>query len=143
MRILSVIVSRVWVNTVSGRTASIYGAAPWTSPAGKAEWEMVSRGFTWEMDNNTIGCGRVPAATREEAEAFMADWNGRLDAAALASLPGMIAANVAEIERCAARVATAAYPAAKRAALRSLKEAKARWAACVARLDALTTSKAA
>lgn len=81
MRIIGIIPSRVYVHT-SGATASIYGACPWTSEAGKAEWRIVERGFTYEMSNGTVGCGRVPEATREEAEAFMARYNARFSGGA-------------------------------------------------------------
>lgn len=80
MRIVEVIVSRVWLHK-SGRTASIYGACPWTGVPGdtRADWKMVERGFTWEMSNGTIGCGRIPAKTHAEAEEVMRAWNTKLD----------------------------------------------------------------
>lgn len=144
MRILSVIVSRVWVNTVSGRTSSIYGACPWVASSEKANWEVVSRGFTWEMDNNTVGIAGVNnKPTREEAEAFMAEWNGRLDAEARASLPGMIEINRKRVAEAEAEVKEANYTAWKNAAKRRLKEAKSTLAACEARLASLITAKAA
>jgi hypothetical protein len=76
MRITSVIPSRQWEH-VSGRRASIYGSLPWTSEADKANWTMVTSGWTWELDNGTIGLGRVPAKTKEEAEALMHKFNNR------------------------------------------------------------------
>lgn len=78
MRIVQVIPSRVWVNRVTGQRASIYGAAPWTSEADRANWEMVNQGFTWELSNGTVGLGRVPASTREEAEKVMHAHNARM-----------------------------------------------------------------
>lgn len=138
MRMTRVIESRVWENSLTGRTASIYGAAPWVGPRPEG-WSIVSRGWTWEMDNNTIGAGRAPAATKAEAEAIMAAWNGRLDAEARASLPAMIECNKADIARATAEVAEATYPAWKRAAKRRLTEAKARLAGCEARLATLTS----
>jgi hypothetical protein len=80
MRIVEVIVSRVWLHK-SGRMASVYGACPWTGAPGdtREDWKMVERGFTWEMSNGTIGCGRVPAKTREEAEEIKRVWNAKLD----------------------------------------------------------------
>lgn len=82
MRILEVVSSRVWVNKLTGSTASIYGAAPWTGASGntRADWTVETRGFTWAMSNGTIGFGRKAAATREEAEAVMKDFNAKLDA---------------------------------------------------------------
>jgi hypothetical protein len=76
MRVWEVIPARRWRHT-SGRSASVYGALPWTSDAGKAEWTMETSGWTWRMSNGTVGLGRVPAATREEAEAVMARVNAR------------------------------------------------------------------
>jgi hypothetical protein len=72
MRVLEVIPSRRWRH-VSGRTASIYGALPWTGAGGntQADWKMETSGWTWVNDNGTIGLGRPPAATREEAEEVM------------------------------------------------------------------------
>jgi hypothetical protein len=134
---VKVIESRVWENSLTGRTASIYGAAPWVGPRPDG-WSVVTRGWTWEMDNNTIGAGRVPAKTEAEAEAIMAEWNGRLDATARTCLPTMIEANRADVARYTAEVAEANYPAWKRAAKRRLSEAKARLAGCEDRLAALT-----
>lgn len=79
MRILEVIPARHWVNVRNGRTASIYGAVPYTSNADKADWEVRESGWTWQNDNGTIGLGRVPAKTREEALEVMAKHNARID----------------------------------------------------------------
>lgn len=77
-RIIEVIPSRRWRHT-SGRTASIYGACPWTGAPGntEADWIMETVGWTWVNANGTIGLGRVPAATKEEAEAVMNAVNAR------------------------------------------------------------------
>lgn len=67
---VNIIKSRVWQH-VSGRQASLYGAAPWTSEDDKDNWEIVERGYTWECVSHTgrvtIGACRVPAKTYEEA----------------------------------------------------------------------------
>lgn len=78
MKVVRVIESRVWRH-VSGATASIYGAVPWTGATGnqREHWTMVTQGYTWEMSNGTIGLGRVPAKTREEAEEVMRKINAR------------------------------------------------------------------
>jgi hypothetical protein len=55
---------------VSGRTASIYGASPWTSQADKPNWTLVERGYTTLNPDGTVGCGRPPCATIEEAQAL-------------------------------------------------------------------------
>lgn len=71
MRIIEVIESKAWKNKRTGATVSIYGAVPYFSEAEKADWEVVTRGFTWRSSDGTIGLGRAPAATRDEAEAVM------------------------------------------------------------------------
>jgi len=76
MKIANVTPARVWKHK-SGRTASIYGACPWYNEAQKAEWTLVQVGWTWELSNGTVGLGRVPAKTLEEAEAVMATFNAR------------------------------------------------------------------
>lgn len=75
MKIIDVIESKRWINKVTGQTASIYGAVPYTSNRDKANWVMESRGYTWQMDNGTIGLGRQPAKTKEEAVQFMDEFN--------------------------------------------------------------------
>lgn len=79
MKVIEVIPARHWLHKASGLRASIYGAVPWTGAAGNTEedWEMVTSGFTWLNDNGTVGLGRVPAATREEADAVMERMNAR------------------------------------------------------------------
>jgi hypothetical protein len=52
-------------------------AVPYTSNAQKAEWEVVTTGWTWENSNGTIGLGRVPAKTYEEAVEVMNKVNAR------------------------------------------------------------------
>jgi len=72
-----VIQSRHWKNTKTGQTASIYGACPWTSDADKVNWTKELVGWTWEdTKNGTIGIGRRPVATLEEAEEVANKLNG-------------------------------------------------------------------
>lgn len=137
MRILEVIEARVWLNAINGRRVSPYGALPWVGGPQPNEWALISEGWTWAMDNNTIGMCRVPAKTREEAEAVMRENNARIDAAALASLPDMIECNKVAVADAKAYLAEANYPAAKRSAKRRLKEVQARLAGCEARLASL------
>ena len=73
MKPIEVIESKAWVHT-SGRKASIYGAVPWTIDADKPNWSIVTTGYTLRMDNGTVGYGRPPLPTREEAEAVLANW---------------------------------------------------------------------
>lgn len=77
MKILEVIESKHWVNILNGRTASIYGAVPWTRSQDEKHWKLKSRGFTWRLDNGTVGLGRQPVATRIEAEEIMKNFNNR------------------------------------------------------------------
>jgi hypothetical protein len=73
--VLEVIPYRFWKNKVTGRTASVAGAHPAGSPADRANWEIVTEGWTWRNDNGTTGLCRPPAKTREEAEEVMKRWN--------------------------------------------------------------------
>lgn len=66
-----VIKRRVWENKVTGSTASIYGAVPYTSEAAKAEWHVVTKGYTWVKTDGTIGLPRIPATTYSEAVEVM------------------------------------------------------------------------
>lgn len=65
-----VIESRVWKHLPTGRTASPYGVAPWLGEADRSNWELQVRGFTVRNPDGTIGCGRPPCVTREEAQAL-------------------------------------------------------------------------
>ena len=64
-----IIESRHWLDDETGSTASIYGAVPWISAQGS--WKIVSRGWVIEYNDNgrvTVGDGRPPFATREDAQ---------------------------------------------------------------------------
>lgn len=76
MKILEVIESRRWKNTKTGRTASLYGAVPW-SGENDGTWIVETVGYTWKLDNGTIGLGRTPAKTRDEAVKIMNEFNLR------------------------------------------------------------------
>jgi len=71
MRIIKVIESKRWVNRVTGKTASIYGALPYSSDTEKQNWEMQPNGYTWVNSNGTIGVGRPNAKTYGEAIEIM------------------------------------------------------------------------
>ena len=75
MKIIKVIPSRAWFNPDTGATASIYGALPYNGEQGS--WIVRTVGYTWELDNGTVGLGRKPAATIEEAERIMVLFNER------------------------------------------------------------------
>ena len=67
----SVVASRAWQHT-DGHQASIYGSLPWCSEAQAADWTMVHRGWTVQCERTgTVGIGRLPWATREEAQAWV------------------------------------------------------------------------
>ncbi len=77
MKRYEVIESRVWRRD-DGRTASIYGALPYHGEAEKAHWTIVSRGWTIRDNNdNTVGLGRVPFKTIEEAQEYCQRLNDR------------------------------------------------------------------
>jgi hypothetical protein len=68
-----VIPSRRWRH-VSGKTASVYGAAPWVHSAEAADWHVEESGWTLVNPyNGEIGACRRPFATKEEAEKFAAE----------------------------------------------------------------------
>lgn len=73
----TVIPSRRWRHAPTGRTASLYGAAPWTSAADKGNWQIEESGFTIQNPDGTIGCGKPPSATIEEAQALADRLNAR------------------------------------------------------------------
>lgn len=55
---------------VSGRTASITGAAPWHTAAERSEWRVETIGYTVQHPDGTVGIGRRPFQTKEEAQAW-------------------------------------------------------------------------
>lgn len=73
----TVIVSRIWLHAKNGRTASIYGSCPWTNDNDKPNWSVVERGWTIQNPDGTIGCGRPPCATRQEAQDLADKLNAR------------------------------------------------------------------
>jgi hypothetical protein len=75
--ITDVIPAKRWKNIITGKTASIYGALPWTIEAKRPEWNMEQIGWTWKMSNGTIGFGRPCTPTKEEAEEIMSRFNKR------------------------------------------------------------------
>jgi len=79
MRIIEVIESKHWVNRETGQTASIYGSVPWTGNGDKSNWHLESRGWTWRLDNGTVGLGRQPVKTYQEALDIMVTINKALD----------------------------------------------------------------
>ncbi len=78
MRVVEIVPSRRWRHK-SGRAASVHGACPWTGRAGdtREDWTLEVSGWTWLMSNGTVGLGRVPATTYEEAETIMRKVNAR------------------------------------------------------------------
>lgn len=77
-----VVPSRVLVHR-SGRTASPYGAVPWTGAPGdrESDWQVQDRGWTIRWSDGTVGIGRQPFETREQAEAWLDKERARLRAA--------------------------------------------------------------
>lgn len=77
MIILEVIPAKRYRNIIDGRTCSIYGAVPWYSDSDKANWKIEQYGYTWRTDQGTIGLGRVPASTYNDALEIMNRINKR------------------------------------------------------------------
>ena len=62
--------SKVWKRD-DGKTASLYGACPWATDVEKHRWVLEARGWTvFDSVTNTVGLGRKPFKTEEEAMAF-------------------------------------------------------------------------
>ena len=75
-----VVESKCWRHK-NGMTASIYGAVPWTNDKAKDDWQIVVRGFTIRDNRlHTIGCGRMPFKTKEEAQDLCNKWNEEREA---------------------------------------------------------------
>lgn len=75
MKIIGIVEHKVWKHTVTGREVSIYGAVPWYTKEEKEVWKLQVSGYTWKLDNGTIGLGRKPVATRKEAVEIMHEFN--------------------------------------------------------------------
>jgi hypothetical protein len=96
-----VIESKVWKRD-DGATASIYGAVPWTASSEEKRWKMVTRGYT-VRDNvsGTVGVGRQPWKTREEAQAWIDKQEARLaEARSWAKKPASHATKKTSSEPC-------------------------------------------
>ena len=77
MKIVNIIQSKHWKNSVTGATVSIYGSVPYVNEQDKVNWQVVIRGYTWQLDNGTVGLGRQPAKTMNEALEIMKQFNSR------------------------------------------------------------------
>lgn len=70
-----VIEAKVWEHKETKRHVSIYGASPWTTPADKPNWVIVTTGWTVQNPfTGEVGIGRPAWGTREAAQDF-ADQN--------------------------------------------------------------------
>jgi hypothetical protein len=75
MNKFEIIESKRWLHS-AGMTASIYGAVPWTSEADRQNWSMQVVGYTLlNTKAGTVGIGRQPFKTYEEAAEFVAQFN--------------------------------------------------------------------
>jgi len=71
MQRYEIIPAKRWVHA-DGRTASIYGAVPYTNEAEQASWSIQSVGFTIrDNKTNMVGLGRKPFASIDEANAVL------------------------------------------------------------------------
>ncbi len=75
MKIIEVIESRHYRNTITNNTASLYGAVPWQNASEAENWIIETRGYTWRLDDGTIGLGRQPVKTKSEAIEIMNIFN--------------------------------------------------------------------
>ena len=68
----TIIEAKQWRNSKTGATASIYGSCPYYSDADKPDWKIEVKGYTIRNERaGTVGIGRAPFATREEAQAWI------------------------------------------------------------------------
>ena len=78
-----VIESKHWRNADTGATASIYGANPYRGDTGA--WAIETRGWTIrDNKNGTVGMCRKPFASRDDAAAFAAQCEERMNPANVA-----------------------------------------------------------
>ena len=69
-----VVESREWYNTETGQTASIHGAHPHAG-IGDDNWVVRSKGWTIaDTESGTVGFGRPPMQSRDEAETLAMVW---------------------------------------------------------------------
>jgi hypothetical protein len=72
-----VIEARQWrhtgnaANPATNRTASPYGSAPWVSENDRSAWTLEVTGYTIQHPDGTIGLGRPPFASKEEAQGWV------------------------------------------------------------------------
>lgn len=68
-----VIESKQWRHKGTKATASLYGAVPWSGAPGDQEkdWRLESVGWTIRWEDGTIGIGRQPFKSKEEAEEWL------------------------------------------------------------------------
>ena len=70
-----VIESKVW-RRVCGRSASVYGAAPWVSEADRPNWSLEAQGWNVQNPHNgQVGLCRPPFKSRAEAESYAESHN--------------------------------------------------------------------
>lgn len=77
-----VIPSRIWRHR-SGAGASPYGAVPWTGAPGnrKEDWHMEDMGWTIQWSDGTVGIGRQPFTSKDDAEDWLRRHEERLSEA--------------------------------------------------------------
>lgn len=73
----TIIESKVWVRD-DGARASIYGAVPYHSESERKRWNIIRQGFTLRNeDSGTVGIGRPPFETIEQAQDHLAMMKAR------------------------------------------------------------------
>lgn len=87
MYVVEVIPAKRWRNVKTGQTASLYGAVPYHS-TDKTDWALEVTGYTWRKSDGTIGLGRTPAETKDEAIEIMRTINERYIDSFVRRIPG-------------------------------------------------------
>ena len=75
---IAIIPSRRWKNSRTGQTASIRGAVPYLSLNDQRDWNVETSGYTVRITEPngtvTVGAGRPPFSTHEEASSYVAQY---------------------------------------------------------------------
>lgn len=63
MKAIKIIKSKVWYDKKTGFKCSIYGCRPYKSD----NWKLLETGYTTKNDNGTVGNGKKPFKTLDDA----------------------------------------------------------------------------
>ena len=80
MKITRIVVAYRWCHKKTGETLPIHEHLCFSvTPEDRKNWKVEAYGFTWEMDNGSIGFGKPPVRTFAEAIRIMDDYNSRTE----------------------------------------------------------------